>query len=209
MGETVLEFFLQASVLVFTVTHHEDGEQIITLADRKAELVSLSSKVLTLSLGLSTVWLSKFEKDLSPLRKIIKLIKLINCNLYDVLMRMVTILCIIMLGFRWRFGLAIMMAVISGILLFSPLLFGAGFFICTKQKSFIQLDRTLLLVPMFWHTLDTSANGTVKITGSHKQILQKSRVLNKLCGIVMSCLSLLIVALALKEKLLLPQFDPW
>ena len=164
---------------------------------RKLDIASIVTSFVAICFGISAHWLSKLHKDPKLRHKL----KLILISIPDLVMRLMIVLSLIITCIRWEYGLLASMVCICGILLLSPILLSLVL-VRNFVRNLLNVDRTLLLVPMFWKPCKPEHVET------GKRQFQSSRIKNKTCSLVLAALTVLFEILVVYNKLL-PDQDEW
>ena len=203
-GESVLQLLLQGSILLFELTHYERNvEEEVALSARTLPLASMGTSIVAIFFGLSSIWLQKFEEE-PPLGK---KMRLITCNLADVGMRIMLIFSFILLSFRWRYGMITVLGTVCLTSIIVPNLISYLHSVVFQERM-LMMDRSLLLTPMFWYSFK-SGELVNMLSSEDKRILQKSRMKNKVSGILLSAAGIILLSLVAHEKITLPLQDAW
>ena len=203
-GESICQFFLQSAILLFELIHYEEHEEIITLPNSKLALASIATSIVSIFFGLSSIWMGKVDRDASIEKKM----RFITCNMADVIMRLMLVLSILLLSFRWRYGMIIWLSIVCLLVLLLPNILSRLYFvICKGNLQF--MDRSLMVCPMFWHDFQSENESPFQVSPEEKKLCQKSRIRNKFCGIMASLAGMMFILLACYDVIPLPLQDAW
>ena len=196
-GEAASQFMLQSSILIFQLIHHDEGEKLIYIHDKKVECVSIITSLIAIIFGLSTHWLSKYRKNSKTSDKM----KLAASNLADVCLRLALSLSLIVFSMKWKYGLIVIISVQIGLMLLSPILL-SFFHVCNFKKRTQTVDRSLVLVPMPWSLMNLSRKNQIEQDKS-------SRIWNKVIGISVSVVVIALEIIVTYGPVPLPEQDSW
>ena len=196
-GESVSQFMLQSSILIFQLIHHDARESLTYLSGKKIECVSIFTSLVAIILGLSTHFLYKYSKE----PKILGKMKLAANNLADICLRLLLSLSLAVFSMRWKYGLIVCISTQIGLFLLSPLILSL-LHICNFTKRIQTVDRSLVLVPMPLSSGKLSREKKIEQARS-------SRIWNKVVGISVAVAVIALEVIATYGPNLLPEQDPW
>ena len=188
---------MQSSILIFQLIHHDKGESLIYLSEKKVECASIITSLVAVIFGLTTHWLLKYRKN----PKITEKLRLASSNMADVCLRLTIILSISVFSMRWKYGLIGIILALILLLWLSPVILSL-FHICSFKKRLNTVDRSLVLVPMPWHQICTTHD-------DQKEQEKLSRILNKIVGIIAAIVVTAFEVMCVYGPNPLPDEDSW
>ena len=192
-GESFCQLILQGSVLIFEFCHHELNEPVLTASDRKTEIASVFTSGLAIMFGVSSHWLFKSldeEKQTILLR-----IKLTLRGSIDIILRISAFFSIMVISLRWVNGAMPVIVAILFLNYFGPFLMAL---LTQRRKKKVKIfDRTSILFPMTWQT------------PFEADYMRPSRMRNKMVGVFMIAIFVVLEILEILEVVKLPIADPW
>ena len=190
-GESIAQLILQSSVLIFQLIHHEQGESLNYLADKKLECASILTSLISIYLGLSTHYLSQYKKNPSLLEKL----RLAVDNMADLTLRLAVSLSLSVFCMAWQWGLIGVIVAQIFILWTCPIILSL-LHICNFRERVNTVDRSLVLVPMPWQI-------------NQENQKRSSRIWNKIVGLSVSVIVIAFEAVCLYGPNPLPEKDSW